>query len=157
MDNVELRPIPNDATRKSFTHDGQDPWATDNVSDQFRYADDGDEENLITSGNSKRGLTPATPEFSQGHARSTSKQAFLQDDGGSVFSKDTEKALPWYKRLRGWRFGAANCTTAVISVFLVNLSLALWMATAKGYVDGRGIIYEGRPSSPAEAGLRIPS
>ena len=164
MENVELRPMPDKGSHRSFSHDGRDPWATDDVSDIARYADDGDDENLLrgeSPGNSKPGLTPTTPD-ARGHARDTSKHAFLPGDNESLQSKDFD-AAPWYARLRGWRFGAANCTTAVTIVLLINLfvisptsapvtddssrSLTLWVATAKGYQDGRGIIFEGMPGT----------
>ena len=149
MDNVELRPLPTGAHR-SFTHDGQDPWATDDVSDSYRFADDGSDENLVQhkpTGDPKSAATPMTSNDAPGHARGGSKQLFLHTDGESLLEEKEEKGR-WWARLRGWRFGAANCVTAVAVVFLINLSLTLYVATAKGWQDGRGILYEGLiPSS----------
>ena len=155
MENVELRTIPTRDSQRSFTHDGQDPWATDDVSESFRYVEEGDDENLLHRApmGDKKGLaTPVTPNDlpgppgAHGHGRSASGQAFLpSSDGDSLLDKEFDKG-PWWTRLRGWRFGAANCATAVIVVFLVNLSLSLWVARAKGYQDGRGVIFEGRPA-----------
>ena len=118
---------PKGGSHKSFTLDGQDPWAADDVSDIPLYADEGDDENLLrkgSPGSSKPVLTPTTPD-PPGHARSASHHAFLPTnlpiDNDHESLKSTFEKAPWYARLRGWRFGAANCTTAVAIVLLINL------------------------------------
>ena len=146
MDHVELQSLPK-ASHRSFTHDGQDPWALGDLDDSYRYLDDPDDEHLVSrpiSGASKSVKSPMNPNLALGHARTPSKQSFLPLDGGSLLEKEVEEVKgPWWQRLRGWRFGAANCTAAVIAVFIINLGLSLWVATAKGYENGRGVLFEG--------------
>ena len=149
MENVQLRHLSSSSSR-NFTHDGQDPWA-DDVSDLQPYHDEGDGDNLLHTKKSMGSAShaslapmPNTPSFARGHGRSPSKQSFLQgDSASSILSAEENNKGPWLARLRGWRVGAANCVTAVITVFLVNLALTIWVATAKGWEKGIGVMYEG--------------
>lgn len=45
--------------------------------------------------------------------------------------------------LKGWRFAITGGSISIFIVFILNLSFTLWTAANKGFVDGRGILYEG--------------